>query len=366
MASSPQFLILVINPGSTSTKLALFSNETELWQTKLDHAADNEFQKKFAAENDIFSQFSYRLDLILGLLKEKKVTRLDAVVGRGGMMPPVTSGTYLVTAKMIDDLKNHPLAQHASNLGAPLAAKIARHYRLSGHAFIVDPVTTDEMAEKHKITGVPGIKRYAAWHALNQKAVGRQYAADHHQDYQKLNLIIAHLGGGFSFGAHRQGRAINVYNALSGEGPFTPERAGALPAQNLIEMCFAGQQTKEELLRLVAGGGGLFALLGTKDLKKIEDDFPQMSPSQKDIVDEMIAGISRSICSLIPDFEGEKIDQIILTGGAVRWPVLVEKIKQDLFALNIGLSLYPGEKELEALRDGALRILRQTEKAKKY
>ena len=358
--------ILVINPGSTSTKIAVFENETIVFEHKIDHAKDQEFQQQFNKIGNIFDQFQYRYQAIIDILKQKNITELDAVVGRGGMLPPLTSGTYQINDKMLDDLQNHAQANHASNLGAPIALEVAKKYNISTKAFIVDPVTTDEIETKHKITGIPGVKRYAGWHALNQKAVSREYAKSIGKKYQDLNLIVAHLGGGFSFGAHKKGITINVTNALAGEGPMSPERSGQIPAQGLIDLCFSGKHTKEEIINMVAGSGGLFAHLGTKDMMELENRYPTLSPEDKNVVDEMIAGISRSICSLIPDFEGEKIDQIILTGGVVRWPLLVEKIKQDLFATGINISIYPGEKELEALRDGAIRVLTNEEPAKEY
>jgi butyrate kinase len=358
--------ILVINPGSTSTKIAVFENKETVFEHKIDHAKDQVFQEKFSKIGNIFDEFQYRFEAILEILKEKNIDKLDAVVGRGGMLPPLTSGTYQVDDKMLDDLKNHAQANHASNLGAPIALKIAEQFNIKNKAFIVDPVTTDEIEPKHKITGIPGVKRYAGWHALNQKAVCREYATSINKKYEDLNLIVAHLGGGFSFGAHKKGKTINVTNALAGEGPMSPERSGQIPAQGLINLCFSGEYTKEQLINMIAGGGGLFAHLGTKDMIDLENKYPTLTGQEKDVVDEMIAGISRSICALIPDFEGEKVDQILLTGGVVRWKLLVEKIKQDLFATNIDISGYPGEFELEALRDGALRVLSGEEKAKEY
>jgi len=358
--------ILVINPGSTSTKIAIFENTKTIFELKIDHAKDSEFQKRFSKPGSVFDQLDFRLEALKKIIKENNITALDAVVGRGGTGPGIPSGTYIVNEKMIDDLKNHAQSNHASNLGAPLAKNIAKVFGIENYAFIVDPVTTDEMDEKHKITGIPEIVRYSSWHALNQKAIARQYAKDIGKKYEDLNLIVAHLGGGSSFGAHKKGKAINVISPVSGEGPFTPERSGALPAQNLIEMCFSGKFTKEQCLHYVCGGGGLFALLGTKDMMTVENEYPTYNQKKKDIVDEMIAGISRSICSLIPDFEGEKIDQVLITGGIARWQLVIEKIKQDITATGIKISVYPGEQELEALRDGAIRVLTGEEPAKEY
>ncbi|MDD3003155.1 MAG: butyrate kinase [Candidatus Shapirobacteria bacterium] len=357
--------ILVINPGSTSTKIAVFEDKELIFELKLDHTKDPEFQKEFSKPGNVMDQYNYRFKCVAEALKENDIIQLDAIVGRGGMLPPVTSGTYLINEKMIDDLKNRPQANHASNLGAPIAFELAKKFNIT-QSFIVDPVTTDEIELKHKVTGIPGIQRYAGWHALNQKAVSRKYAESVDKKYEDLNLIVAHLGGGFSFGAHKKGQTINVTNALAGEGPMSPERSGQVPAQGLIDLCFSGKYTKEEIMNKILGGGGLFAHLGTKDVQELEKKYDTLNKQDKDVVDEMIAGVSRSICSMIPDFEGEEIDQIILTGGVAYWKLLTDKIKQDVFATKIGVTVYPGEKELEALRDAAIRVLTDKENAKEY
>jgi len=356
---------LVINPGSTSTKIAVFEDKEIIFELKLDHTKDPEFQKEFNKPGNVMDQYNYRFKCVAEALKENDITQLDAIVGRGGMLPPVTSGTYLINEKMIDDLKNRPQANHASNLGAPIAFELAKKFNIT-QSFIVDPVTTDEIELKHKVTGIPGIQRYAGWHALNQKAVSRKYAESINKKYEDLNLIVAHLGGGFSFGAHKKGVTINVTNALAGEGPMSPERSGQVPAQGLIDLCFSGKYTKEEVMNKVLGSGGLFAHLGTKDVQELEKKYDTLNNQDKDVVDEMIAGVSRSICSMIPDFEGEEIDQIILTGGVAYWKLLTDKIKQDIFATKISVTVYPGEKELEALRDAAIRVLTNKENAKEY
>ena len=358
--------ILVVNPGSTTTKLALFEDKILLFEHKIDHAQDFEFQDKFCKPGNVLDQLDYRLNLIKKILEDNKVDQLSAVVGRGGMLPPITSGTYIVNDKMVDDLLHRPLANHASNLGAPLALSIAQKFNIKNNAYITDPVTTDEIEAKHKITGISEIKRYAAWHALNQKAVSREYADAIGKKYEDLNLIVAHLGGGASFGAHKKGKTVNVINALSGEGPFTPERAGAIPAQNLIDLCFSGKYNQEQLNYLIAGGGGLFCLLKTKNVFELRQNYDSLPQDTKDVLDEMITGFSRSICQLIPDFAGEKIDQVIITGGLSQWPLITDKIKNDLNQLNIGVTIIAGEKELEALRDGAIRVLNGLELAKEY
>ncbi|HNZ83974.1 MAG TPA: butyrate kinase [Candidatus Pacearchaeota archaeon] len=358
--------ILVINPGSTTTKIAVFEDINLIFEHKINHNQDPNFQSRFSKPGDIFDQLDFRLNAIKQILSDNNIKELDAVVGRGGNLPDVVSGTYLVTPKIIETLKNRPLAVHASNLGAALVFEISKIFGINNRVFIVDPVSTDEIEEKHKLTGIPEIKRYPGWHALNQKAVGREYAKSIGKKYEDLNLIIAHLGGGSSFAAHKKGRAINVINAVAGEGPMTPERSGAIPAQALVKLCFSGKKTEKEILHLISGGGGIFAHLGVKDLEELSKKYSEFSKDRKDVIDEMIAGNSRAICSLIPDFEGEKIDQIILTGGVANWTLLVESIKRDLTALNIGISVYPGEKEMEALRDGALRVLNGQEPTKEY
>jgi butyrate kinase len=344
--------ILCINPGSTTTKIALYKDKNIVFEHKFDHNLDNK------------TNIEHRLQLIQDYLKENNVTELDAVVGRGGMLPPIPSGTYEINPKMLEDLIVRPQAQHASNLGAPLADEIAKQF--NAKAYIVDPVTTDEILSRHKITGFKEIKRYAAWHCLNQKAVSREYAASLGKQYEDLNLIVAHIGGGSSFGAHKKGLTINVINALSGEGPFTPERSGAIPAQSLIDLCFSGQFTKEELHKKVAGNGGLANLLGTKDVYSLRQNYDNLPQDTKDILDEMTYGISRAISSLIPDFDGEKIDQILITGGLAQWPLITDKIQDLLKHLNISISVYPGEKELEALRDAGIRVLGNKEQSKEY
>lgn len=358
--------ILVINPGSTTTKLALYDNKTSIFEEKIDHARDAEFQQKYNHPGNVLDQLEDRYQAIEKFLNKNEINQLDAVVGRGGMLPPTPSGTFIVNDQMIDDLYHRPVANHASNLGAPLAKKIAEKFNIPNKAFIVDPVTTDEIESKKKLTGIAEIKRYAGWHALNQKAIAREYATSIGKKYENLNLIVAHFGGGSSFGAHQKGRAINVINAIPGEGPFTPERSGYLPSQQLVEMCFSQKFTKEEMLHKVLGGGGLSSLLNTKSVYDLRENYHQLDTFTKDVVDEMITGFARYICTVIPDFEGQKIDQIIITGGIAQWPLITERIKRDLKQINIGITTIPGEKELEALRDGALRVLTNKESAKEY
>jgi len=364
--------ILVINPGSTTTKIAVYKNQEELFQKKIDHAQDSEFQKKYKGPHNIFDQFEDRSQKIEEVLEANGINHLDAVVGRGGMLPSVKkSGTYSVNSKMLEDLETRALANHASNLGIPLAKKLAEAFNIPDKAFTVDPVTTDEILDKYKYTGIKEIKRYAGWHCLNQKAVSRRYAESINKNYEDLNLIVAHLGGGSSFGAHKKGRTVNVINALSGEGTPTPERSGSIPAQSLTELCFSGKYTKEEILHFIAGGGGLASLLGTKDVYGLRQQYEKGTLLQEslDILDFIITGFSQNVLSMKPCLElkeNEKVDQIIITGGLAHWPLVTDKIKKETSLITQGVTVYPGEFELEALRDGTLRIINGEEKAKEY
>ncbi|MBN1374018.1 butyrate kinase [Candidatus Dojkabacteria bacterium] len=358
--------VLVINPGSTSTKLAVFDDEELFLSDKIDYSENKEFIEKYSTSTNIFDQLDDRRTDVKTFLKLNDITELDAIVGRGGMMQPVKPGTYRISHKMMEDLCERPLADHASNLGAELAYEIAKEFSIEEAAFIVDPVTADEMLDHNRFTGLPQIRRYAAWHALNQRAIARRYAADMGKKVSDINLIVAHIGGGASFGAHKKGRVVNVTNALSGEGGFTPERAGALPAQGVIELCFSGEFTKEELLKMIAGNGGLYAHTGDKHVENFSRKFDKLSQPHKDVFVAMLKSITRTICSLIPDFDGEPVDQVLITGGVANETFVMEFIRKDLSAIGLGVTVYPSELELGAMRDGALRVLRGEETALSY
>jgi len=259
------FKTLVINPGSTSTKIGVFEDENPIFIEVLRH--DSETIKKYKS---IFDQYDFRRDIILNFLKEKNISldSFSSVVGRGGLIKPVKSGTYLVNEKMIEDLKQTKRGEHASNLGAILAYEIAKPLNIP--AFIVDPIVVDEMDDIARISGLKGIERISIFHALNQKAVARRAAKDLGKKYEDVNFIVVHLGGGISVGAHKKGRVVDVNNALNGDGPFAPERAGSLPTQDLVDLCFSGKYTFEEMKKKLAGNGGLVSLLGTNDAREVE------------------------------------------------------------------------------------------------
>jgi len=358
-----RFRVLAINPGSTSTKIALYEGERERFTEEIQHSSES--LKPFEGQ-PIASQFAFRKEAILAFLQRSGHTleELDAVAGRGGLLRPIPHGTYRVNEAMVADLLSDTIGEHAANLGGLIAREL-----VSGSprpAFIVDPVVVDDAPSRVKITGVKAIRRRVVSHALNQIATARRYAEENETFYEKLNLIVAHMGGGISIGAHRGGHYIDVNNALDGEGPFTPQRSGSLPVGQLIEICFSGQYTKAELKQLNKGRGGLIDLLGTSDLRLLEQRYRQGDAEVIEVLDAMAYQIAKWIASMIPAFDGEKVHRILLTGGAARSEVLVSGITKGLSALDCGISLYPGENEMFALVKGALRVLSGREPAKEY
>ncbi len=362
-----RYKILAINPGSTSSKISLFEGEKHIFTEEIQHSQEE--REKFSS---IIEQRDFRKDLILNTLKDKgiSVEKLDAIVGRGGMIYPVKSGTYNVNERMIEDLKLGVQGQHASNLGGILATDIKEDVFTRAKkkipAFIVDPVVVNEVDEICLVTGFKEIKRKVISHALSQIASAKRFAEETRKLYHNLNLIVAHLGGGITVGAHHKGRYCDVNNGLDGEGPFSPERSGSIPTGQLIRMCYSGKYTLEEMKLKNKGKGGLIALLGTSDFREIEKRVKSDDREATQIFHAMAYQIAKEISSLIPAFEGEKVDQIILTGGLARSKMLVDKIKDRIKGLNIDVTVYPGENEMIALRDGALRVLQGKEKAREY
>ncbi|NPV83828.1 MAG: butyrate kinase [Candidatus Aminicenantes bacterium] len=351
--------ILVINPGSTSTKIAVFDDEKEILKVNLSHPLE-EIQKY----PKIIDQFEFRKEVILkelaraGLPKES----LRAVVGRGGLLRPIPSGTYAVTEKMLEDLRAEVQGEHASNLGAMIAHTIASELNIP--AFIVDPVVVDELEEVARITGLPMIRRRSILHALNQKKVARQAARDLGKPYEELNLVVVHMGGGISVGAHKKGKVVDVNNALNGDGPFAPERAGSLPAADLVELCFSGQYTKPEIKKMLAGKGGIVAHLGTNDMRAVEEMVKNGDPKATLIIQAMAYNVAKWIGAMATVLEG-KVDGIVLTGGLAYYRDFVDMVRARCQFIA-PFYLYPGEDEMSALLEGALRVLRGEEKARIY
>lgn len=269
------YTILTINPGSTSTKIAIFKNENPIFTETVRHSTE-----EISKYPRIIDQYEFRRDAILKLLEEKgfSISDLDAVVGRGGLLKPIPSGTYEVNDRMIEDLRMSVQGEHASNLGGLIAHEIARTLKIP--AYIVDPVVVDELDDIARISGMPELPRVSIFHALNQKAIARKAAMDLGKKYEDLDLIIVHLGGGISVGAHHLGRVIDVNNALNGEGPFSPERTGGLPVLQLVELCYSGKYTKQEMEKKIVGKGGLVAYLGTNSAQEVHDMVKRRQESQ--------------------------------------------------------------------------------------
>lgn len=358
-----RYRVLAINPGSTSTKLSIYDGELERTTQELQHSAE---ELKPYEGKPITEQFRFRKEAIERFLEANGITMadIDAVSGRGGLLWPMPHGTFRVNDIMAADLLAGVQGDHASNLGGLIANELVAG--TGKPAFIVDPVVVDEAPERVKITGMKAIRRRVISHALNGIASARRYAEENETFYEKINVIVAHMGGGISIGAHKHGHYIDVNNALDGEGPFTPQRSGSLPVGQLIELCFSGKYTKAELKQLNKGRGGLIDLLGTADLRDLENRYLQGEKEVVDVLDAFAYQIAKWITSMIPAFDGEKVDRIILTGGAARCKPVVEYIKTRVAPMGCGVTLYPGENEMGALVKGALRVLSGKEAAKEY
>lgn len=342
--------ILVINPGSTSTKIAVYEDEHPVLVQTIRHSME-----ELVKYPRIIDQFEFRKDLVLRALQEDGIPfRFDAVVGRGGLLKPIPGGVYEVNDAMLNDMM-HALRPHACNLGCLIAAELA--VTLPGcRAFIADPGVVDELDEVARINGSPLMPRITIWHALNQRAIARRYAKEHGTCYEELNLIVCHLGGGISVGAHLKGRAIDVPNALDGEGPFSPERAGTLPAGNLIDLCFSGKYTQAELKRRVCGHAGLAAHLGTTDIPAIEQRIREGDAHAELVLNAMIYQVAKSIGGAAVALYG-KVDAILLTGGMAHSTYITGRLC-DRVSFLAPVHIYPGEDELEALALNALGALR--------
>ena len=358
-----RYRVLAINPGSTSTKISVYRGDSEEFTEELQHTPGE--LAPFEGRS-ITDQFTFRKEAILGFLRENglELRALDAISARGGLLRPIPHGTYRVNDRMLKDLCAGIGGEHASNLGALIASELCTGTEIP--AFIVDPIVVDEVEEKVKITGLKEMRRYIISHALNQIASARRFAEENETFYENLNLIVCHMGGGISAGAHRKGRYIDVNNALNGEGPFTPQRSGTLPVAQLIDLCFSGKYTREELKKLNKGRGGLIDLLGTSDMREVQR-LREGGDGWAELVFQALAyRIAREITSLIPAFDGEPVDRIILTGGMARSAPLVERISGLTSLLGCGVTVYPGENEMMALTKGALRVLQGKEKARTY
>ena len=350
---------LIINPGSTSTKIGVFEDETLLFEETLRHSTEE--ISKYAT---IFDQKDFRKNIIIDLLKSKEfdVKSLGMVVGRGGMLKPIPGGTYACTDALVKDLEVGVSGQHASNLGGILAREIADEIGVP--SFIVDPVVVDELMPIARYSGVPELPRVSIFHALNQKAVAKRYAKETGKKYEDLNLIVVHMGGGVSVGPHKNGKVIDIFNALDGDGAFSPERSGAVPVGALVQMCFPGEYTQAEVYKKLVGNGGFNAYVGTNDMRDVEKMVNEGNEKAAEVRDAFILQMSKNIGAMATVLEG-KVDQIIVTGGIAYDKYVVAKLKERCEWIA-PFTVYPGEDELLALVQGGLRVLNGEEETKNY
>lgn len=353
------FRVLSINPGSTSTKIAVYDNEEVVFEQVVRYS-----NEELAPFETMIDQYEFRKNGILTMLQERGLIleSLDAIVGRGGLLDPIPGGTYVVNDAMLDVLYLAKRGEHASNLGGVLARKIAD--TLSIPSYVVDPVVVDELADVARLSGLPGYDRVSIFHPLNQKAVARKVSKELGKSYEEANLIIAHMGGGITVGVHQGGKVIDVNNGLHGEGPFSPERAGGLPTGHMIDLCFSGKYTRSEVKKLIVGQGGLVAYLGTNDARKVKKMIDAGNEKAKLVYEAMAYQIAKEIAAGAAVLYG-KVDAVVLTGGLAYDNNLV-KLISDRVAFIASVKVVPGEHEMIALTKGALRVLRGEEQAKEY
>jgi butyrate kinase len=353
------YKILVINPGSTSTKIGVFEDNHLVFDKTLRHSAEEIGQYATIAD-----QKDFRKELVLDALKENNfdVNSLDAVCARGGLLRPIPGGTYNVTTAVLVDLIKGVQGQHASNLGGLLAREIAED--IGAKAFFVDPPVVDEMWPVARYSGHPIMERKSKFHALNQKAVAKRYAKEVGKKYDELNLVVCHMGGGVSVGAHMHGKVVDTENALDGEGPFSPERAGSMPTDGIIDLCFSGKYTQSEIRKMFVGRGGLVAYTGSTDMRDLLKAAAEGDEKVQEVIDAFHYQIAKEIGAMSAAMSG-KVDQIILTGGIAYGKETVEALT-NMVSWIAPVTVYPGEDELLALAEGALRVLTGEEVAKKY
>ena len=359
--------ILVINPGSTSTKTALFLGGGKVAERSLEHSVED--LRNFEHLSD---QLFFREAMIRRFLREEgwQPDRLDAVVGRGGLLHPLEGGIYGVNALMLAHLRSGRFGIHASNLGAQLAWEFSL---LSDcPAYIVDPVVVDELDAPARLSGHPSLPRRSIFHALNQRAVARLAAAELDRKYEESRFIVCHMGGGITIGVHRNGRVVDVNNGLDGDGPFTPERSGSLPAGQMVELCFHSRLSERDIRQMIKGAGGIAAYCGTNDVRELirraeaglpADGMAGDIPAST-VLEAFCRQISQAVCAHGATLEG-KVDAVIFTGGVAHSPVIMERLR-GMCGWMAPVITVPGEREMEALADGALRVLEGREKVKDY
>lgn len=354
-----KYRLLTINPGSTSTKIGVFDNEALIFEKSISHSVEQlkDFEK-------MVDQLDFRKGIILAELKANDfdIKDFDCVIGRGGLLKPIEGGTYEVNDLMIEHLKMGYQGEHASNLGGLLAKELVTE--LNCNAYIVDPVVVDELEDVARISGLKEIERISIFHALNQKAIARRHAKVMDIKYEDLNLIVVHLGGGISVGAHKKGRVIECANALDGEGPFSPERSGGLPVGSLMKLCYSGEYTYGQVKKMITGKGGMVSYLGTNDGREVSQMIANDDHEAKLIYEAMAYQVAKEIGAVSAVLKGD-VDAILLTGGLAFDTMFTDWITERVQFIA-AVHIYPGEDELEALAEGGLRVLTGEEEAKVY
>lgn len=352
--------ILAINPGSTSTKIGVFVNLNPVFLKNIQH--DPEELAKF---DKITDQFQYRKDIIAEQLNNANIPEeiVKAVVGRGGLLKPIESGVYLVNERMKEDLRNSPMGEHASNLGGLIADAFASQLK-NVKAYIANPVVVDELEEIARFSGHPHFSRKSIFHALNQKAVARSHAKAVMSQYEELNLIVAHLGGGITVGAHLKGRVIDVNNGLDGDGPFSPERSGTLPTGDLVRLCFSGKYSQKEVMKMIKGEGGLVGYLGTNSAYEVEQRMVRGDQQAALIYEAMAYQVAKEIGAMSTVLKGQ-VDAILITGGIAHSKWFVNKIIERVHRIA-PVHVYPGEDEMKALAFNGMRVVTGETEAKIY
>ena len=350
--------ILVINPGSTSTKIALFNLEAE----EIANESVNHSTEELSQFHSIIDQAPERKKIVLGVLRKHNIdlSSFKAVIGRGGILKPLAAGTYIVNDRLINDLKSSPV-EHASNLGGIIAHEIAEEIGVP--AYIADPVSVDEFTDIARISGLKGIERESLLHTLNIRANAFRYAKEQGKKLEELNLIVAHLGGGISIAPLEKGKIVDVNNANDG-GPFSPERTGTLPNKAFIHLCYSGKYSEKELIKFITHQGGFVSHLGTNDLREVMKMIDQGDSYAQLIFEAMCYQIAKEIGAMATVLKG-KIDAIILTGGMAHNEILVDKVKERVGWIAT-VVVYPGEEEMKSLAQAVIRVLNGVEKAKTY
>ena len=342
--------LLVINPGSTSTKVSIFEDKKQILDATLRHTAE-----ELEHFTTTYSQKDFRKELIIEKLAEEnyKLADFDAIVGRGGMVRPLESGTYMVNDSLLKDLTNAAYGEHASNLGAIVASELIEEAGCD--AYISDPVVVDELHDLARISGLPQMPHRCVFHALNQKATARKYCKEVDQEYKDVNILICHMGGGISVGVHTGGKIIDVNNCVNGTGTFSPERSGTLPADDLVKMCFSGEYSQYEINKMINGKGGLMAHLGMNQAHHIVEKIEAGDTHAELILDAMAYNVAKEIGAAATVLKG-KVDAILLTGGIAYNDYVCSRIisRIDFIA---PVKRYPGEDEMGALASNVLNVL---------